>query len=304
MNIFITGINGFIGKHLAKMLIANKHYVIGLDIQEECAVSSVSEYFKGSVLDDTIIKKVMKNVDVVVHLAALTAHKDIVNNKFEALEINFRGTKNILDAFVNSPRARRFIYSSTGKVYGDIKSLPITETHPALPLNILGKSKYITERLIDFYNSGEKKIVIFRIFNVYGPEQKENFLVPTILSQISNVPNNSETEIVLGDIVSERDYVYIDDVVRAFVLGAESKLKYCFSIFNVATGKGTNAKTIVDQIAKIKKSKIKIQVNKKLLRADEKDVEFASFEKAKKILGWEPIYNLKEGLEKIIGGGQ
>lgn len=267
MRILITGINGFIGQHLARALISKGHFVVG----------------SGDVLDKKIVEKAIEGVDVVVHLAALTSHKDIVENKFETLEVNFLGTKNVLDAFLKSKSAKKFIYSSTGKVYGNVKFLPITEEHPTLPINALGKSKLITEKLIDFYANNEKAFIIFRIFNVFGPGQKDNFLVPTILKQIKK-----SNKITLGDIKAKRDYIYIDDLINAFVLAVEKDIDSGLSIFNICSGKGISAKEIVSEISKATNAPIEININPALFRKDEEDVEYGSYEKAKQILGWRP----------------
>ena len=294
MNILITGVHGFIGKKLAAALIARHHYVIGLGRQETTEVKNIT-YIQGDILDTQAVQKAMKGVHAVVHLAALTAHKDIVDNKFQALETNLKGTQNILQAFTKSKTAAKFIYSSTGKVYGKIQSLPITEEHPTLPLNSLGKSKLITEQLIDFYATPHKSSLIFRIFNVYGPQQKENFLIPTILKQLEH-----STSITLGDVKAQRDYTFIDDIINAFVLALEKDLPGGVSIFNLCSQQGISAEEIVNIIGTIKKEKINLTINHNLIRKDESPEEYGSFQKAKKVLGWEPKISLQEGLQKTL----
>lgn len=297
MKILVTGINGFIGRHLASSLIAKGHYVVGLGRQRECQVPGVFAYFCGDVLDKRILEDAVEDADAVVHLAALTAHKDIVNNKFAALETNFMSTKNALDVFLKSASCKKFIYSSSGKVYGDIKALPITEDHPTAPLNILGKSKLITEKLIDYYSDPKvpKSYIVLRIFNVYGPEQKDNFLVPTILSQA-----RKSSVIDLGDIKAKRDYTYVDDVVDAFIMAIEKGTSCGLSVYNICSGRPASAEEIVSIVSKIKGSSIKINANPAMIRRDERDEEYGSYRKAKKELGWEPKVGLETGLEKTF----
>ena len=297
MKILITGINGFIGGHLANSLIEKGHSVKGLDIQEESKISGLENYFKGDVLDKEAVKRAMQGVEAVVHLAAKTSHQDIVDNRFETLQINFLGTTNVLDFFLNSETAKKFIYSSSGKVYGDIKFLPLTEEHPALPLNILGKSKFITERLIDFYSAeSSKSFIVFRIFNVFGSGQKESFLIPNILNQLK-----SANRVNLGNTKPRRDYIYIKDVVSAFVSALEKKVDIGFSVFNVCSGKDTNAEEIVSIVSQIKKQPTEMNINQSLfVRLDEKEIEYGSFNKIKNVIGWEPSFSLERGLEEMI----
>jgi nucleoside-diphosphate-sugar epimerase len=293
MKVLITGANGFIGRHLVDALLSKGYFVNGFDRQEKPLIENISRYFSGDVLDKDMVEKAMEGIEIVVHLAdALIGHQTEVNNE-KAMENNFLGTKNVLSAFSKEKSAKKFIYSSSGKVYGDIKFLPITEEHPTLPLSPYGKSKLIVERLIDFYVNSEKSFVIFRIFNVFGPGQKDSFLLPTILNQLKQ-----SQKIVLKDIAAKRDYVYLDDVISAFVLAIEKEIEPGLSIFNICSGKEASAKDIVSEISQLKKTPVEIEVGRTQLRKDEKDVEYGSFEKAKKILGWSPKYSLRQGLEE------
>lgn len=291
MRILITGINGFIGLHLADKLLERGHLIVGIGRTKECKVPDIKTYYEGTVLDKKLLEKAIKDVEIVIHLAAITSHKEIVDKKSKAIATNLLGTKNVLNIFSNS-KARKFLYASTGKVYGKVLYLPITENHPTNPLNILGKSKLEVEKLIGSYESDKKEFLIFRIFNVYGQGQNQNFLISTILKQLSN----GKDEIVLGDMEAKRDYIYIDDLVSAFVLAIESEGQPGLSIYNICTGKGSSALQIVDMISKIKGARIKIRVDQNLKRSDEAKDEYGSFEKAQRYLGWKPKISLREGL--------
>ena len=300
MKVLITGINGFIGKHLANKLIEEGESVFGLGTSEICATDGVNGYFSGDVLNAEVVAKAMEDIDVVIHLAALTAHSDIVDNKNKTLEVNLLGTKNILDSFSKSEKAQKFIYASTGKVYGEIEKLPLDEKHPTQPLNILGKSKLITERLIDFYDNKKKEYIIFRIFNVFGEEQKDSFLLPTILNQLKDGKKSDEKKIKLGDTKAQRDYIHIDDVVSAFVLATNVELEKGLSIFNICSGKPRSAGEMVEEISRIMGVTVNVDVDEKLYRKDEVDIEYSSYEKAKKVLGWEPERDLYSWLKSKV----
>lgn len=295
MRILITGINGFIGQHLGARLVQRGHFVTGLGRNKKCKVDSLKTYYEGSVLDKKLLEKAIKDVEIVIHLAAITSHKEIIDNKSKASETSLLGTKTVLNVFSNS-KARKFLYASTGKVYGKVINLPITENHPTNPLNILGKSKLEVEKLIGSYNDNKKEFIIFRVFNIYGSGQNKNFLIPTIFSQL----NQGKKEIILGDVEVKRDYIYIDDLINAFVLEVESEYQPGLSIYNICTGKGSSALQIVDLINKIKGIKIKIKVNPGLIRTDEEKEEYGSFELVKTNLGWVPKVNIEQGLRKLI----
>ncbi len=300
MNVLITGVNGFIGKNLSLYLLSKGYSLFGFDISKNCIVSGLDSYISGSVLDFEKIQSAMQGMDIVVHLAAITNHNDIINNKFKSLDLNLRGTINTIKAFNNSKIAKKFIFGSTGKVYGLVNNSPIEEGCCARPLNILGKSKLITEQIIDFYSCADKDYTILRMFQVYGSDQSDNFLIPTIFNQLDNIESSNQ-EITLGDIKAKRDYVHIDDVCNAFLKVVKSEnLVNNVNIFNICTGVPSSAENIVSIIEKIGKIDINIRTDKKLLRNDEMNVEFGSNGKAKKMLNWNPKVSLYMGIERII----
>lgn len=293
MTVAITGVNGFIGKNLTAQLQGKGYQIFGLG-QQEKPDTNLSLYIKGSVLENDKIEQLLKDADCVVHLAAITSNKEIMSNPRKAEEINLQGTKNILEVFRKS-KAKKLIFPSTGKVYGEIKYLPIDENHPTIPKNILGKSKLKAEKLMESYKNFDKQIFIFRIFNVYGPGN-QNYLIPTILNQISG----KENEITLGDINAKRDYLYVDDLVDAFMLAIEKGAKEDLSIYNICSGVSSSAREIVNLISKIKNVRISVKVNPKLLRKDESPNEYGSFKLARKELGWYPKVSLEDGLRKML----
>jgi len=293
MRILITGVNGFIGQHLANQLLKRGHSVTGLGRSKICKVRNITTYCSGSVLDKKTLEK-LQDVDTIVHLAALTSHKDIVDNESKTSETDLLGTKNVLETLLKS-KANKFLYASTGKVYGKVNYLPIDEKHPTKPQNILGKSKLEVEKLIKTYDNKNKELIIFRVFNVYGPMQNENFLIPTIFKQLSN----GKKGLTLGDIEAKRDYIYIDDLIEAFVKVLENRESPGVAIYNICTGIATSASEIVGIISKLKNADIEIKVNPDLIRKDESEEEFGTFEKAKEELGWKPKISLEEGLKKL-----
>lgn len=299
MDVLITGVNGFIGRSISTLLINSGHRIIGLDIDGSSQIEGIYEYYSESINNKKILESLASKADVIIHLAAITAHSEIISKKYETLETNLNGTKNILDAFKASKRAKKFIFASTGKVYGEIDELPIIEKSITNPINILGKSKLIAEKLIDFYCDDKKSYVIFRIFQAYGPGQQINFLIPTILSQLSLDMKYSQT-ITLGDVNAKRDYTFIEDIAAAFKCAISTDTQNGLQIYNISSGAALSAKDIITVIERLLDLKIKIKINEELLRSDETSIEYGSNLKAKNLLSWQPKFSIEDGLKKII----
>jgi UDP-glucose 4-epimerase len=184
----------------------------------------------------------------------------------------------------------KFIFPSSGKVYGEGENL--TEDQLPHPKNNLGKVKLALENILS-YRQGVN--VILRIFNVYGKGQNDNFLIPTILRQAE-----SGNAILLGDVKSGRDYVYIDDVCLAFEQAIKTNFTEGNHIFNISTGLSTTTKTIVDIIGKKINKNLQVVVEKSKLRLDEHSDEYGNNKKASLDLDWKVSYSIDQGIEKLI----
>lgn len=301
MRFFISGVNGFIGKALANKLLQEGHSVKGIGKSPYSEVKGV-DYFSCDVCDKNALKVNSEGCEIFIHLAAITAHEEIVNKPMETLEVNIEGTLNMLKAF-SFNQGKHFIYFSTGKVYGNFESLPLKESMPAKPINILGKSKYICEQLVDFQSfiDQQSSFSILRVFNIYGQGQKESFLVPTIIKQIEKQLSEKKQciTIKLGDIKARRDYLDRDDLVKATMQIIKNGGTKGLNIFNVGSGKGCSAEEIVKEIAIIIGREIKIESDEKKIRKDELDEEYADNSKLMAI-GWKSETNLEDGLRKMI----
>lgn len=294
--ILITGSEGFIGKHLITKLLSMGYKVHGISIESKPSIKHPNyHYSRLDVLNREKLNSKFGNLkfNAVVHLAALTTHDEMIKSKEKTLRINLEGVLNLLEVF-KKQRSKKFIYASTGKVYGRIHELPLSESHSTDPVNILGKTKLIAEKLIDFFSNGANhQYIILRLFNVYGPGQREYFLVPTIISQLKG----GNSKITLGNIQDKRDYIFVEDVVEAIVTIIEKKLPENLNIFNVGSGKPYSVADIIEIFEKIFNRKISVNVDKSRLRKDEFPKEYADIRKLLSF-GWSPGYDLKSGLEK------
>ncbi len=299
MKILITGANGFIGRKLCAAL-SKDNQIVGIGAED--AVMPDIEYHLIDITNyDEIEKLFIKNkFDVVFHFAAVTFHDDIVNRKANTLYISLKGTENVVTLFNKYCNNAKFLYTSTGKVYGGGKEQPITELTPVNPKIPLGKSKYMTERLIDYYSEDNitNKFVIFRMFNIYGEGQRDSFVVPHIIKHVKE-----NKTIPLGNLKDYRDYVYIDDLIECFtkfVNNDLSKQEKPVDIYNIGSGKPNCVQDILDVTEKLTGKKINVLINENRKRNDETEVEYADSSKIKAVIGWEANTDIEKGIKKIL----
>lgn len=296
MKVLLTGANGFIGSNLIKKLKSAPNMEIYTISRKDQELDPAITSYCCDILDRDQIFHIFEkhSFDVVIHLAALTAHEEIINNKYLSLGTNLKGTENVVSAFNRFCRNAVFLYSSSGKVYGRTNEMPITEEAMERPTTILGKGKYITERLLDFYADIESnKYVVMRIFNIYGGDQKENFIVPTLLKQLSQGPR-----LELGNIYDKRDYLYIDDLVSAIegLIINRQKLSG-FEVINIGSGIPVSVEEIIEELKIILElPRIDITISQQRKRYDETEVEYCSIKKIHELTGWERRFDLRTGL--------
>ena len=295
MPILITGINGFLGMELARTL-SNESDIVGVGRTRNLNIPGC-RYFSIDITDSQTVSALFKEFqfDTVFHFASLTSHAEIVDKKNESLRINVLGTLNLLNAFEET-QGKRFIFASSGKVYGKMTTTGLSEDNSkAEPSNILGQSKLITENIIRFFaSSSAAKYTICRIFNVYGPGQRDSFIVPTILKQLKESPN-----LFLGNLQDGRDYIYIQDLIKAVTLLYKTEQKKSFDVFNIGSGTATTVNQILSELSKIISTDFKVHTDPKKLRFDEYSEEYADLTKIRSV-GWSPKVDLRTGLEFCV----
>lgn len=272
----VTGSDGFIGRFLVKELEKNNYQIIKLDR------SSGKDITKW---DDI---KSLPKADVVFHLAAITFIPFCMSNPRETYEVNTLGTLNILE-YCRKHNAR-LVYASS-YIYGAPKYLPVDEKHPLQANNPYSRSKLMAESLCeDYHNNYGINCVILRPFNVYGPGQRDDFLIPSIIKQLKQ--NN---KLQLKDPEPKRDFIHVSDMVNAYLKAAGYT---GFEVFNIGSGKSYSVREIVDKLLKIHEKHATVKfTNEK--RKDEIMDCFADITKAKKLLDWQPSVSFENGLKEV-----
>ena len=280
----VTGSSGFIGKYLVHKL--KERGVKVFEINRSTNSIDVTDWEQFNKIPDQ---------EIIFHLAGITNIQEAFSNPRMVYFTNFTGTLNVLD-WCRLHEIKKMIFISTF-VYGAPKYLPVDEEHPVSPNNPYSQSKLMAEELCKAYSRDYgMDITILRLFNIYGPCHKGNFLIPRILEQLFS------GKVVLGNPVPKRDFLYITDVISAMIAASLSELKGC-NVFNIGSGKSYSAQEIANLIAdkylEMTGKNISIIYMKEQRKGEIEDT-IANIEKAKKILKWSPEVDIETGINMTL----
>jgi UDP-glucose 4-epimerase len=282
--VIITGANGFVGRHLVNALNGMGSSVTllkdingnSLDIRKKDLIKSSLDY--------------LRDVDVIYHLAAIASVNSSYENPHDTYETNVLGTLNILE-LCRLYDINKIVYASS-YVYGKPHYLHIDENHMTNPTNPYSRSKLIGEELCKSYHDDFGiECIVLRPFNIYGPGQRSDFLIPMIISCIKS------GEVIVRDPEPKRDFIYITDMIDAYIRAGEYEGD--FDIFNIGYGESYSVKEIIEKIIKLHGSETRVIYRGERRRNEIMDC-YSSTKKAKDILGWSPHIKIDEGLKLMI----
>jgi GDP-4-dehydro-6-deoxy-D-mannose reductase len=278
--ILVTGATGFIGRALVEGLRAQGRAVIALgsadgDIREP----------------STLTKWLERDVDAVVHLAGRSFVPDSWSIPAEFIDVNVSGTARALE-FCRARRARMVFVS--GYLYGVPESLPISENARVSPNNPYALSKHIGENLCAFYTQyREVPVSVIRPFNVYGPGQPEQFLIPKILRQLA-----TGKDIEVMDLNPRRDWVFVGDVADS-IIAALGAVRRGYNVYNVGSGTSYSVAEVIQVAQKVARTKAVVR-SAQAVRPNEIQDVVADVGKAARELRWHPRVDLEEGISKTF----
>ena len=306
--VLITGSDGFIGSHLVERFLKEKCVVRAfvfynsfnswgwLDTLPTEVLKQV-EIFAGDIRDPFTVKKAVKDVNIICHLAALIGipYSYIAPDSY--IDTNVKGTLNVVQA-AKSSNLEKVIITSTSETYGSAIYVPIDEKHPYQPQSPYSASKISADHIaMSYYHSFDLPISIIRPFNTYGPRQSTRAIIPTIITQILK----GKKVIELGSLFPSRDFTYVLDLCEAYV-------KMCKNdniegeIINVGSSNEISIKDLANLIKELMDSDIEIISTDKRKRPEKSEVSrlFADSSKARELIDWKPKKSLREGLELTI----
>lgn len=273
--ILVTGSSGFIGTQIVKRLhklevITDSHNSEHIDLQNR----------------DEVME--LESTDLVIHLGGKTPQKELGWEEY--FKNNVIGTLNVLEYCIQK-KIKKMIYVSS-YVYGNPKYCPIDENHPVNPHNAYTESKYLGERLCEFYcNRTDLNLIILRPFNIFGESLRDGFMITNL---INSVKTGKKLTVTNKD--SKRDFLYIDDFVDLILKIKDYDFK--FQIFNVGSGVSYSFEDIIKKIEVMTSKKIELEYNEN--RAIFIDDIRADISKIKNEIRWEPRIKFDEGLCKIL----
>jgi NAD dependent epimerase/dehydratase len=306
--VLVTGADGFIGSHLVEHLLEEGHNVKAfvlynsfnsygwLDTLPKEKLKQI-EIFSGDVRDPNGVRVAMEGIDEVYHLAALIAIPYSYHSPDNYVDVNIKGTLNVLQA-AKLLNTKRVLVTSTSEVYGTAQYVPIDEKHPFQGQSPYSATKIGADRIAEsFYRSFNMPVTIVRPFNTFGPRQSARAVIPTIITQLLN----GETHIKLGDVTPTRDLLFVKDTVKGFSAIANSE-KTIGEEINIATQSeisiGDLAQKLINQI----NPSAKISTDEQRKRPEKSEVMrlFGSNQKLIQLTNWKQQFSLDEGLRQTI----
>jgi len=311
----ITGGTGFIGKRLVKRLLTNEKCSVAL-ITNTPNLSNTEQHetkplklYTADIRDREAISKIFRDerADCCVHLAAKISVADSIKNPEETMDINVKGTLNVLDACHDSG-VSNFVFASSAAVYGDVVELPLSEGSILRPLSPYGTSKMLAEQHVLSYKQ-QKKIknsISLRIFNVYGLGQtSESDVVTRFATRLSK----GLPPIIHGDGKNTRDFISVDDVAEAVLSSIRAMEEHENShksnlrwepVFNIGTGKPTSIKELAEKMITISGTKLG-PIYEEGYQDGVILHSYANMTKAKNILRFVAKKDIETGLREMIG---
>ena len=298
MKILVTGGAGFIGSHIVEYLVQRGDDVTILDnlnagkMQNLSRINNDINFVNGDIRDYKLLEKLTKDSDGVFHEAALVSVPHSFKIQDEYFDVNTNGTENILK--LAKEYGFKVVYASSSSVYGNQKQMPIKESDNRNPANPYAQTKLKAELLAEKYSEMGVRVIGLRYFNVYGRRQSKEYagVIKLFLGRIQQ----KKAPKINGDGLQTRDFVYVEDVVKANILAMDSNVKHQF--FNVGMGYSISildlANMVIDAYG-LSLKPIHIAQLPGDIRASQADLELI-----KKLLNWKAKIKLDDWLIEVI----
>lgn len=315
----VTGVGGFIGSNLLEGLLNLGQKVIGLDnfstgyrrnledVRKEIPSKAWDRFrfLEGDIRNLSDCQKACEGVDYVLHQAALGSVPRSVDDPIQTNQSNVDGFLNMLIA-ARDARVKRFVYASSSSVYGDLPDLPAREDKVGQPLSPYSVTKSVNELYADVFSKLYGLVSMgLRYFNVFGKRQDPEGAYAAVIPKWIGLMLNAEIPTIDGDGETTRDFCYIENVIHANILSALTDNGGAMNkVYNIAFGKQTSLNQLYglirDEVSKYKPEVMKGEPVYGPFRMGDIRHSLADISKAKNLLGYQPEYNVAQGMAHSI----
>lgn len=304
MRVLVTGAAGFIGSHLCRRLVSEGHTVVGIDDLSAGAMSNLADVPEArlceiDVLDAEAVRSAAVGCDAILHHAARTSVPRSIEVPEPFIDVNVRGTFNVLLA------ARDFqaitILASSSSVYGDQSSFPLRETVEPRPRSPYAASKLAGEALVRaWWHSYGVPTLAFRYFNVFGPGQDPKSEYAAVIPRFATACMNGAPPVIYGDGEQSRDFTFVDDVVDANLLALAARKEAYGRVVNIGGGRKP---TTVNRLLELIATYLGAPVEPIRRPPREGDVRrsHADVTLARELIRYKPRVSVEEGLRRTLG---
>lgn len=298
--VLVTGGAGFIGSNLIRHLIQEGNAVTVLDNFMSGFRSNLHPFpsvhiIEGDIRDRDAVQRAVKGNEIVFHLAASVGNKRSIDDPLSDAAINVLGTVQVLEA-ARQEGVRKIVVSSSAGIFGELKTVPISENHPAEPDSPYGCTKLCEEKLsLTYAKLYGIEAVCLRYFNVYGPNQRFDAYgnaIPIFVFRMLR----GEPIVIYGDGEQTRDFVHVDDVVQANIKAADAQ--GVTGAFNIASGKRITVNRLVEIIAANNSRKVPIEHGPE--RPGDVRHSLADISSAHELLNYTPSVDLEKGIREYV----
>ncbi len=300
MNFLITGGAGFIGSNLARIILERGDSVRILDDMSTGKYENIHgldvDMIEGDIRDEAVLRHAVKDMDYVLHHAAVSSVKMSLENPVYVNDVNIMGSLKLLEASATAG-LKGFVLASSAAVYGDDPVQPKCEAMTPKPLSPYAVSKLSIEYMCYHYSQFRGlPAKVLRYFNIFGPNQDPESEYSAVIPRFIRKFIDNENPIVYGDGLQTRDFLYVDNIADAiYRLIAHNG----FIISNLASGRSISLLELIDLLKNISGTDEIIPEFKDARQADIKHSS-ADITMARQQLGWTPKVDMKEGLERTF----
>jgi len=301
----VTGGAGFIGSNIVEYLLkfGAKHVRVLDNLSngyrtniKEFESESNFEFIEGDIRKFEECEHAVEDIDIVLHQAALGSVPRSIDDPILSNSVNVSGFLNMLVACKNSKTVKRFVYAASSSTYGDSPTLPKVENNIGKPLSPYAVTKYVNELYADvFAKTYGLEVIGLRYFNVFGPKQSPEGAYAAVIPLFMQALKDQSSPTMNGDGEQTRDFTFVENAVQANIKASFADEKATNEVYNVACGDRISLNLLWSALEKASGSSLKA-IYGPPRQGDVKD-SLADINKAKELMGYEPKFNVEEGLK-------